>query len=275
MDRGAEIVDYTAILVLACIFIPLERLLPLHGDQKILRRDWFNDLLYVLFNGFLVRGGSMLVLGSIMAAYAQLVPDTSTQWLRDWPLWLQVIGVAVVADIGYYTGHRLSHAVPFLWKFHAVHHSIEEMDWLATHRVHPIDQIFTNALSLLPVYFLGFSGPAVVISLTIFQAHALLLHSNVRIKFGPLKWLIASPEYHHWHHADQREAYDRNFAAQLSLIDLIAGTIFLPKHRPARYGVSDPVPRSYPQQLLFPFIAIRKLWRDRRPSMEIPLEQDV
>jgi sterol desaturase/sphingolipid hydroxylase (fatty acid hydroxylase superfamily) len=125
------------------------------------------------------------------------------------------------------------------------------------------------------VYFLGFSGPAVVISLTIFQAHALLLHSNVRIKFGPLKWLIASPEYHHWHHADQREAYDRNFAAQLSLIDLVAGTIFLPKHRPARYGVSDPVPRSYPQQLLFPFIAIRKLWRDRRPSMEIPLEQDV
>ncbi len=267
--------DYTAILILACVFIPLERLVPLHPEQGLFRRGWYNDLFYLLFNGIVVRAGSAVVLGAVMAAYRHYVPSDANQWLRAFPLWAQVIGVAVVADIGYYTAHRMSHSIPFLWKFHAVHHSIEEMDWLASHRVHPFDQIFTNSLSLLPVFFLGFSAPAVIISLAIFQAHALLLHSNVRLKFGPLKWLIASPEYHHWHHADQREAYDRNFAAQISLIDLVAGTIFLPEHRPQRYGVSEPVPRLYPQQFLYPFHAILKLWRSRQPSREIGLEQDI
>ncbi|NGM45332.1 sterol desaturase family protein [Rhodobacter sp. SGA-6-6] len=267
--------DYTAILILACIFIPLERLLPLHHDQPILRRDWANDLIYLLFNGFLVRAGSILVLGGVMASWTHWVPAEATAWTRGLPLWAQVIGVIVVADIGYYTAHRLSHGIPFLWKFHSVHHSIEEMDWLASHRVHPFDQIWTNALSLLPVYFLGFSAPAVAIFSLIYHVQALLLHSNLRITFGPLKWLIASPEYHHWHHADQREAYNRNFAAQLSLIDVVAGTMFLPRHRPERYGVSDPVPRSYPLQLLYPFAALLKARRKQTNTKGATHEQNA
>ena len=130
------------------------------------------------------------------------------------------------------------------------------MDWLATHRVHPVDQIFTNMLSLMPIYFLGFSLEAMVIHQAIYQAQALLIHSNVKLNFGPFKWLFASPEYHHWHHANEKEAYDRNFAAQLSIIDVIAGTLFLPKRLPKTYGVNEPIPRLYHQQLLYPFRAI-------------------
>lgn len=260
--------DYTAILILACIFIPLERLIPLREGQRITRRDWLSDLAYVLFNGFIVRFGAMAVLGALMWLWSMGVPTEATAWVRSLPLWVQVVAVIVVADIGYYSAHRLSHAVPFLWRFHAVHHSIEEMDWLAAHRVHPLDQIFTNTLSFLPIYLIGFSPKAVAIHIAIFQVHALLLHANVRLRFGPLKWVIASPEYHHWHHADQKEAYDRNFAAQLSVIDVIAGTMFLPGHRPARYGVSDPVPRNYPQQLLYPFLANFKAWQQLRRAKD-------
>jgi len=92
-----------------------------------------------------------------------------------------------------------------------------------------------------------------VIFQVIYQFHSLLIHSNTRITFGPLKWLIASPEYHHWHHANESDAYDRNFAAQLSIIDYVAGTLFLPKRRPAAYGINEPMPQLYPLQLLHPF----------------------
>jgi sterol desaturase/sphingolipid hydroxylase (fatty acid hydroxylase superfamily) len=136
--------------------------------------------------------------------------------------------------------------------------------------------IFTHSFALLPLYFLGFSLEAVVIFQVIYQAHTLLIHANTRLRFGPLKWLIASPEYHHWHHANEPEAYDRNFAAQLSVIDWIAGTLFLPRRRPSRYGINEPMPRWYHQQLFHPF---RRLGRVARPvptSQErTPREQDA
>lgn len=240
--------DYTALVILACIFIPLERLLPLRPDQPLLRRDWANDLFYALFNGFVIRA----IFTGIAAAAIQFGPERIA-WTATLPLWLQLIGAIVVADIGYYTAHRISHAVPFLWKFHSVHHSIEEMDWLATHRVHPLDQVFTNTLSSLPLFFCGFSLEAILLHGVLYQAQALLIHSNTRLKFGPLRWILASPEYHHWHHANEPAAYDKNFAAQLALIDRIAGTLYLPKHMPKVYGINEPMPRLYPLQLLQPF----------------------
>ncbi len=260
--------DYTAIFILACIFIPLERLIPIDPEQGTLRRNWVNDLFYLLVNGLVVRAGFTVVAGILMVGFNHAFGADPTPWITALPLWIQVIAVIIIADIGYYTAHRISHAVPFLWRFHAVHHSIEQMDWLATHRVHPVDQIFTNTLALLPIYFLGFSLEAAVIFQVIYQAQALLIHSNTRINFGPLKWLFASPEYHHWHHANEPDAYDRNFAAQLSIIDVIAGTLFLPKRRPKAYGINEPMPQLYHQQLLHPFRGIAQAFRrpDTRPT---------
>lgn len=274
-DRGAIkedakecTLDYTAIFILACIFIPLERLFPLHEGQKMLRRDWLNDLVYVFVNGFVVRAGFTVVAAVLMVLFTAVFGPSPTPWVSEYPLWAQVLAAIVIADIGYYTAHRICHTVPFLWKFHAVHHSIEEMDWLATHRVHPIDQIFTNMFALLPIWCLGFSLEALLIHQAIYQFQALLLHSNIKINFGPLKWLIASPEYHHWHHANERDAYDRNFAAQLSIIDVIAGTVFMPlKRQPKAYGLSEPMPRLYHQQLLHPFTAIYRMFH-KEPHLQ-------
>lgn len=238
---------------MACIFVPLERLLPLHEGQRVLRRQWLNDLFYVFANGFVVRVAFTAVAGAIMGAYAQVVPQGTFAWVTAQPLWLQLPAAMLIADIGYYTAHRISHTVPFLWKFHAIHHSIEELDWLATHRVHPVDQIFASMMQMLPLYFLGFSFQTLLIFQAIYSVHAILLHSNVRLNFGPLKYILASPEYHHWHHADQREAYDQNFAAQFSVIDVVAGTLFMPDRKPQKYGLSEKIPETYPQQVLHPF----------------------
>lgn len=267
--------DYSAIIILACVFIPLERLLPMHPEQGTLRRNWMNDLFYLLFNGFVVRAGSTIVFGAVMAAYRSYVDPSHTAWVAAQPIWLQIIAIMIIADIGYYTAHRISHAVPFLWKFHSVHHSIEDMDWLATHRVHPVDQILSNAISLLPIYFIGFSPVAIGIHFAIYQAQALLSHSNLRVKFGPLKYLFATPEYHHWHHANQPEAYDRNFAAQLSIIDLVAGTMFLPKQRPEKYGLTEHMPDTYPEQMIYPFRAILKSWTGQKSQKGNSHEQET
>ena len=250
--------DYTAIFILACILIPLERLTALHPDQGVFRKGWLNDVVYVLLNGYLIRAGFAVVVALTVYLYTHLTGGPPRSLVSDLPIWGQVILVIVVADIGYYTAHRLSHTVPFLWKFHSVHHSVEEMDWLAAHRIHPLDMVFTHTFSLLPQYFLGFSLEALLIFHTLYQAQTLFIHANTRLRFGPLKWLIASPEYHHWHHANEPEAYNCNFGAQLSLIDVIAGTMYLPERRPKAYGINDPMPETYPMQLLHPFRSLAK-----------------
>ncbi|WP_246678595.1 sterol desaturase family protein [Mesorhizobium sp. B2-4-17] len=123
---------------------------------------------------------------------------------------------------------------------------------LAFH-VHPIDQILTKAAALVPVFLLGFDGEALGIYFLIYAGHAMLIHANLRISFGPLKWLIASPQFHHWHHAGERSAYDKNFAGQLSIIDLIFGTFRIPgASMPAKYGVDDPIPTNFFGQIGYP-----------------------
>lgn len=253
--------DYTTTFILACIFIPLERLLPLHPEQRTLRRDWLNDVVYVLVNGIVIRAGFTVVAAILMLGFTHLVGPNPISWTATLPIWAQVILAIIIADIGYYAAHRICHTVPALWKFHAVHHSIEEMDWLATHRVHPVDQIFSSTLSLLPVWCMGFSLEALVLHQAIYHVHALLLHSNLRIKFGPLKWLLASPEYHHWHHANEHDAYNHNFAAQLSIIDVIARTVFMPaKRQPKSYGLNEPMPRLYHLQMIHPLRSLASSW---------------
>lgn len=241
-------------LIIALIFIPLEQVLPLHAEQRTTRKHWLNDVFYLFFNGIVIKTGLLVVIGGAMLAITQVMPASVPAAVQSQPLWLQAIEVLLVADIGFYLAHRTFHAVPFLWRFHAIHHSIEEMDWLAAHRVHPVDQILTKTASFLPLFVLGFSNQAILIFVLIYQWQSVFIHSNTRIRFGPLKWLLASPQFHHWHHANERQAYDKNFAGQLPLLDLIGGTLYMPERMPGKYGVDEPVPQVYHQQLIYPFV---------------------
>jgi len=253
LESISAFIDLKTILIVAMIFIPLERVVPLYAGQKVMRKRWLNDVFYLFFNSIPIWIGFVLLVGSLLVASRFVVPEGLGNIVCAQPIWLQTIEVVLVADTGVYLAHRAFHAIPFLWKFHAIHHSIEEMDWLAAHRVHPVDQIVTMTVSLLPIYALGFSSTAIAIHTLIYHGQALLIHSNTRIEFGPFKWVLASPAFHHWHHANERQAYDKNFAAQLPFIDALAGTLYMPERMPKAYGVDDPVPPLYHQQLVYPF----------------------
>jgi sterol desaturase/sphingolipid hydroxylase (fatty acid hydroxylase superfamily) len=264
--------DYTAVFILACIFIPLEHLLPMEPEQRRFRRNWASDVLYVLYNGFLIRAGFTAVAGGIMWAYLHYAGPDPVPFISGLPVWVQIVAIIVVHDLGYYISHRMLHSVPALWRFHVVHHSIEEMDWLASHRVHPVEMIFSNMLSMLPIFFMGFSLEAVAIHQVIYQAQTLLLHANVQINFGPLKWIFTSPEHHRWHHATDRDARDHNFAAQLSVIDWIGGTMFMPRSRnPKGYGVGEKVPHHFHEHLVYPFQKLFAMTVNRFHRLDISL----
>lgn len=250
-----DVMNFKALLITALIFVPVEHLFASRPSQKVLRRAFLNDLVYAVFNGAPITLGLVAIITLATTWMSWLVPEIVSMTVSSQPIWLQVMEIILVADIGFHFTHRAFQAIPFLRHFHAIHHSIEELDWLAGHRIHPVDQILTKGASFIPVYLLGFSSEAIGLFAFIFHAHALLLHANVRLNVGPLPWLIASPQFHLWHHAKERAAYDKNFAGQLSFIDVIFGTMHLPGRAvPQRYGVDDDIPSNFIEQLAYQFV---------------------
>jgi sterol desaturase/sphingolipid hydroxylase (fatty acid hydroxylase superfamily) len=237
------------IALLFVVFVPLEKLFALRR-QRVFRRGFLTDLTHLLVNGVVV--GALTIVLVVGAAIPFL-------WVRDFdveralPIEAAVALAAALALVGQYWGHRLTHRVPFLWRFHAVHHSIEQMDWVASGRLHPLDQAFTQAFTVLPLFLLGydagvFAGVAVFVTLL-----ALFQHANVRLRFPVLRWVVNTPEWHHWHHALDPAARDKNFG--LPVIDKVFGTAYLPKHeRPTAFGTTSPVPPTgYLAHLRYPF----------------------
>src|SRR5438309_1933617 len=192
-------------LIACVIFVPLERLVAMHSEQKIFRRDWRNDLICLFVNGFLIKLGLVILLAGVIVGAGWLVPEAVRAAVAGQPYWLQIGEMILIGDIGFYCAHRAFHAVPLLWRFHAIHHSIEELDWLAAARVHPIDQTLTKGAGLLPIVALGFSEIAIGIYAMVYYWQSFLIHSNVNIRFGPLRWGRASAEFHHWRHSTRRD----------------------------------------------------------------------
>lgn len=242
------------LIVGALIFVPLERLFALRKSQKVFREGWRTDLLHFLFTRTLSEGCGFLFVALLIFFLHRAVSPHFQAAVAAQQHALQFLEAILIANLGGYFGHRLSHEVPFLWRFHSVHHSIAEMDWLAAARVHPLDHVLTRALTLIPLYLMGFSKETfgAYVGLATFQA--VFIHANVRINFGVLRWLVATPEFHHWHHSDEPEAYDKNYAGELPLLDWLFGTAYMPKGKmPGKYGTSEPIPRDYFWQMIYPF----------------------
>jgi lathosterol oxidase len=169
------------------------------------------------------------------------------------PLVLQFVEILLVADLSEYAVHRAFHRVPWLWRFHAIHHSSRAMDWLAGSRLHLVDIVITRGLSFVPLYVLGFAPAALTAYLIFVSFHAVFIHTNIRFRFRALEPFLVTPRFHHWHHAV--EPVDRNFAIHLPWIDRLFGTAYLPEDRwPEQYGIAGhPVPEGYWRQLALPF----------------------
>ncbi len=242
------------IALLFVVFVPLEKLFALR-KQRVFRTGLLTDLTHILVNGAVT---AVAVVALVVVAAIPVF------WIRRFDLVGALptevaVGLAVaLVALGNYWGHRLSHQVPFLWRFHSVHHSIEQMDWVASGRLHPLDQAFTQAFTVFPLFLLGygagvFGGVAVFITLL-----ALFQHANVRLRFPGLRWVINTPEWHHWHHAIDDDARDTNFG--LPVVDKIFGTAYLPKdRRPVGFGTRSPVPADgYLRHLAYPFTRAAK-----------------
>lgn len=245
-------------LILLFILVPIERLFSLH-PQKIVRPGWGTDAIHFVIGHFVGRGAvwaiSVFLIGHF---FSGLINSDLQKLIASQPVWLQFIETVLIAETGYYTAHRLTHTVPWLWQFHAIHHSGKYIDWLAAVRVHPIDQIFTKVFQILPIYILGFNEKALVIFILFSAFEAFFIHSNIRFKFRGLSWVIVTPAVHHWHHSSNPEAYNKNFAAQLPILDILLGTFYLPANKtPEKYGISDPVPLNYVGQLFYPFRSLK------------------
>jgi sterol desaturase/sphingolipid hydroxylase (fatty acid hydroxylase superfamily) len=261
----ALVVRGTAVLAIALLFIvfvPLEKLFALRR-QRTFRPGLLTDLTHILVNNVLT---AVAVIVLVIAAAIPFLWLRRMHLVAGMPAWAAVALAAVVVAVTNYWGHRLTHQVPFLWRFHSVHHSIEQMDWVASGRLHPFDQAFTQAFTVFPLVLLGyragvFGGVAVVITLL-----ALFQHANVRLRFPGLRWVINTPEWHHWHHAIEGDARDTNFG--LPVVDKLFGTAYLPKgERPVGFGTRSPVPADgYLRHLAYPFSAAARAGASRRPA---------
>ena len=257
--------DFAYLAGIALVLIPLERCFPLHAGRKHLRPGWCIDLLHVFVSGFLIRVGAGAAIIAVSVVCAATVPSVVRDTIRGQHVGIQFVELLVLSDLGFYVAHRLFHAVPALWRFHEIHHSSEQLDWLATFRVHPVDQIVNAAIIAVPGIALGFSPGALAVYGLVYRAHSMLLHSNVKLNLGWLQGIVACPTYHHWHHAEEREAYDKNFGGQLVIWDRLFGTFYHPSRLPHRYGVKSEIPRDYVEQILGPFSR-----RGGRPSRLAP-----
>ena len=155
-----------------------------------------------------------------------------------------------------YWTHRAYHEVPFLWRFHAVHHSTRYLDWLAGSRQHVLEVVVTRSLVLAPIYVLGFSKEVIDAYIIVVGFQAVFNHANVSVRLGPLAYLIVTPTFHHWHHSQDQEALDRNYAAHFAFIDYIFGTaVDADRKWPDTYGVKGGyMPDGFVRQQTFPFV---------------------
>jgi sterol desaturase/sphingolipid hydroxylase (fatty acid hydroxylase superfamily) len=245
--------------ILVAIFVPLERLFAVH-PQKILRKEILVDLGYYFFNSLIAALVLSTLAGPLAWAVHRVMPQSFLELTGSWPLWARMLAALVAGEVGYYWGHRLSHEIPFLWRFHSIHHSAEEIDFLVNTRAHPIDMVFGRVCNLLPIYILGLGSPVgaegtlvPVVTILIATMWGFFIHANLRWRFGPLEWIISTPGFHHWHHT-KNGPINRNYASTLPWLDRIFGTHYLPNEFPADYGVKAHIPDSLPEQLAYPLM---------------------
>ncbi len=262
---------FTAVVVLFVLVAPFEKLYPRQKGQKVRRPLVTTDISFALLSPILNGIGiaALIVIGGLsffwlpglaVSPLVAMIPSFA----------LPIVGFLLFDFMSYWT-HRWAHEVPFMWRFHMVHHSPEHMDWVSGFRVHPFDGVV-----IAPAFFFligaGFAAELAGIFAVFQIILGIFFHANVRVRWRLVDRIAANPEFHHWHHASEADAVGHNYGAALPWWDLAFGTFFMPKHktgrRPMRYGVSEPLPRNLLGQLTYPCRGARRhLWLWRHPVL--------
>lgn len=246
------------LLVVSAVCLILERLWPWRQQQKMLRRQFLQDLLWLLFNGHYAG-----ILVASVAAYVFVWAAPGIQFakslniLAEKPFWVQCLCFFLLKDFLEWGIHILLHRIPWLWEFHKLHHSIEQLDWVGNFRFHWMEIVVYQGLTYFPLVILGVSGNVILVIAVIATLIGHLNHSNLNISWGPLRYLFNSPRMHVWHH-DHDWPQDRpwgvNFAICFSLWDWLFRTAYWPTatesptQQPKQLGFHGM--ERYPQSLL-------------------------
>ncbi|MEY4916099.1 MAG: hypothetical protein RL616_12 [Verrucomicrobiota bacterium] len=248
-----------ALAVGVIVFSVLERVFAFGPDKKSMRATLL-DLQYALL-GMLYPPFIYFVLSVIFGflalqfAGASQNPNLSLPWFAA-----QLLVLLFVRDGLIYIRHRIFHLRP-VWRFHSIHHSSEEVNWISAVRFHPAENLVESAGETL-LFFVcslaGFNPQVLAVAGLVIGFYNFFIHSNLRWTFGPLRYVFVSPVFHRWHHSDIPEALDKNFAAMFSCLDLAFGTFYMPANaRPETVGLAAPEkavhPRTFVGQLLYPF----------------------
>ena len=247
---------------LSLAFFLMEMVRPWRRDQARFRKDFWLDAFYMFFNFFLF---SLVIYNAASDVAVKIFSDLlRTVGIENlvavevgsWPVWLQLFTLFFVRDFVQWNVHRLLHRVPFLWEFHKVHHSVEQMGFAAHLRYHWMENVVYRALEYIPLAMIGFGIDDffVVHIFTLAVGH--FNHSNLNVPLGPLKYVFNNPQMHIWHHAKQlpqgRE-HGMNFGLTLSLWDYLFGTACIPEDgRDAQLGFDgdEHFPKGFLGQLV-------------------------
>jgi sterol desaturase/sphingolipid hydroxylase (fatty acid hydroxylase superfamily) len=243
------------VILTGFLFIPLERIFARNKGQSLFREEWREDLFYYLVSSLMVQVLTFISMAPAIALLEHTHWTAFRAWVGSQPVVLQVLEIMFLTDLVQYWVHRAFHRVPFLWGFHAVHHSAKSLDWMAGARMHFLEIIALRGTTVIPMYILGFGPTALHIYILLVYIHSSLVHANVGWNFDHIGRFLVTPRFHHWHHGIDKEAIDVNFAIHFPLFDRLFGTYHLPPHQwPSGYGIENhPVPRGYWGQFWYPF----------------------
>ncbi len=243
------------LLILSIIFIPIEMVFPKRKDQPRFHPEWKTDLVYFAISHLLVQLFGVITQSPAKLLFGWMGLEPFQHWVQGLPFVFEFLLALLVTDIFQYWAHRLFHSHVYLWRFHSVHHSTKAMDWLAGSRTHFIDIFVVRSISFIPLYVCGFSEITFNTYIIFVSIHAVLIHANTNINFGFFKYLLVTPQFHHWHHAEDPAIYGKNFAIHFPFLDKIFGTYYLPGNIwPEKTGVREAdYPKGYVKQLVYPF----------------------
>jgi sterol desaturase/sphingolipid hydroxylase (fatty acid hydroxylase superfamily) len=243
------------ILFTGFLFIPLERIFAQKTEQHVFREEWREDLFYFMVSSLLVQVLTFLTFIPAKTILVIAPLEAVRAWVRALPFVIQFVAIMFLTDLVQYWVHRAFHRIPWLWRFHAVHHSARSMDWMAGARMHFLEILVLRATTVIPMFVLGFSANAMNTYIFVVYLYSTFVHANLNWRFGWLEKLLVTPRFHHWHHGIEKEAIDVNFAIHFPLLDRLFGTYHLPKEKwPEGYGIGGhPVPLGYLKQFKYPF----------------------
>tara|TARA_Y100001933_G_scaffold265152_1_gene335883 strand:- start:8418 stop:9299 length:882 start_codon:yes stop_codon:yes gene_type:complete len=253
---------FWGLILISLLVWGLEILFPWRKEQSIFRKDFWLDAFYMFFNFFIfaiVISGIYKVLGVFFNDVGITSKTLTIVDIAHWPRWVQLLVFFVVLDFVQWFTHVLLHKYPVLWEFHKVHHSVKEMGFAAHLRFHWMENILYKPLKTIGVMVLGGFEPeqAYIVH---FAAIAIghFNHSNIKITYGPLKYLLNNPVMHLYHHAYTipEGSYGVNFGISLSIWDYLFKTNYIPESGgkiELGFPGDEKLPKSFWGQLVYGF----------------------